>query len=76
MAAAGDLDEIEEVNANCILMANYSRHPHLVLSMTGLPSMTQMAQLRKINALHLSAKQITTLNDEISNLNKQLSKEK
>nr|GEU40110.1 copia protein [Tanacetum cinerariifolium] len=32
---------------------------------------------QKINALHLSsAKQITTLNDEISNLNKQLSKEK
>nr|GEZ19779.1 integrase, catalytic region, zinc finger, CCHC-type, peptidase aspartic, catalytic [Tanacetum cinerariifolium] len=32
---------------------------------------------RKINAVHLSsAKQITTLNDEISNLNKQLSKEK
>nr|GEX09808.1 hypothetical protein [Tanacetum cinerariifolium] len=32
---------------------------------------------RKINALHLSsAKQITTLNDEISDLNKQLSKEK
>nr|GEW05871.1 hypothetical protein [Tanacetum cinerariifolium] len=32
---------------------------------------------RKINALHRSsAKQITTLNDEISNLNKQLSKEK
>nr|GFA75127.1 hypothetical protein [Tanacetum cinerariifolium] len=32
---------------------------------------------RKINALHLSsAKQITTLNDEISNLNKPLSKEK
>nr|GEZ53637.1 hypothetical protein [Tanacetum cinerariifolium] len=32
---------------------------------------------RKINALHLSsAKQITTLNGEISNLNKQLSKEK
>nr|GEZ77806.1 hypothetical protein [Tanacetum cinerariifolium] len=32
---------------------------------------------RNINALHLSsAKQITTLNDEISNLNKQLSKEK
>nr|GEU39776.1 putative ribonuclease H-like domain-containing protein [Tanacetum cinerariifolium] len=32
---------------------------------------------KKINALHLSSdKQITTLNDEISNLNKQLSKEK
>ncbi|GJU28212.1 hypothetical protein Tco_1166833 [Tanacetum coccineum] len=32
---------------------------------------------RKINALHLSSsKQITTLNDEISNLNKQLLKEK
>nr|GFC76450.1 hypothetical protein [Tanacetum cinerariifolium] len=26
MAAAGDLDEIEEVNANCILMANL-QHP-------------------------------------------------
>ncbi|GJW39961.1 hypothetical protein Tco_0065806 [Tanacetum coccineum] len=32
---------------------------------------------KKINALHLSSgKQITTLNEEISNLNKQLSKEK
>nr|GEU28963.1 hypothetical protein [Tanacetum cinerariifolium] len=53
MAAAGDLDEIEEVNANCILMASLQH-----ASTSG------------------SAKQITTLNDEISNLNKQLSKEK
>nr|GEV96104.1 hypothetical protein [Tanacetum cinerariifolium] len=29
MAAVGDLDEIEEVNANCILMANYSMYPHM-----------------------------------------------
>nr|GEW35135.1 integrase, catalytic region, zinc finger, CCHC-type, peptidase aspartic, catalytic [Tanacetum cinerariifolium] len=29
MAVAGDLDEIEEVNANCILMAICSMHPHL-----------------------------------------------
>ncbi|GJU09637.1 hypothetical protein Tco_1132033 [Tanacetum coccineum] len=47
MATAADLDEIEEVNASCILMAN----------------------------LH-SGKQIMALNEEISNLNKQLSKEK
>nr|GEV19849.1 hypothetical protein [Tanacetum cinerariifolium] len=72
----GDLDEIEEVNANCILMENL-QHASTSVSLTRLPSMTQTAQLRKINALHLSfAKQITTLNDEISNLNKQLSKEK
>ncbi|GJT07152.1 hypothetical protein Tco_0841614 [Tanacetum coccineum] len=45
MAAAGDLDEIEEVNANCILMENFY------------------------------AKTITTLNEEIENLNNQLSKE-
>ncbi|GKB31976.1 hypothetical protein Tco_0871377 [Tanacetum coccineum] len=46
MAAAGDLDEIKEFNANCILMANFS------------------------------AKTITALNEEITNLNNQLSKEK
>nr|GEU58265.1 hypothetical protein [Tanacetum cinerariifolium] len=28
MAAAADLDEIEEVNANCILMANLQQHRH------------------------------------------------
>ncbi|GJX69086.1 hypothetical protein Tco_0304813 [Tanacetum coccineum] len=47
MVVAADLDEIEEVNAKCILMAN----------------------------LHF-AKTITTLNEEIANLNNQLSKEK
>nr|GEX59763.1 reverse transcriptase domain-containing protein [Tanacetum cinerariifolium] len=150
MAAAGDLDEIEEVNANCILKANLQHastsvyrslepipEPQLVPQndnhVTSVsPSMVQSegtvetsstpneetptnAELkselarykiqeqrieisqekydklkkcyqksvyqeqcltRKINALHLSsAKQITTLNDEIFNLNKQLSKE-
>nr|GFA88405.1 hypothetical protein [Tanacetum cinerariifolium] len=70
--AEGDLDEIEEVNANCMLMENLQH-----ASTYGTQSITQTTQLRKLNALHLSsAKQITTLNDEISNLNKQLSKEK
>nr|GEW55344.1 retrotransposon protein, putative, unclassified [Tanacetum cinerariifolium] len=155
MAAACDLDEIEEVNANCILMANlqhastsgtqlnkapvydidgsvevqlndncynndifnmFTQEEHMVQSggtieTSSTPNeeirahqetvyrnlIDQVAQekydklekcyqksvyqeqclTRKINALHLSsAKQITTLNDEISNLNKQLSKEK
>nr|GEU87570.1 hypothetical protein [Tanacetum cinerariifolium] len=164
MATAGDLDEIEEVNANCILMANL-KHASTSVSqndnhVTSVASsmvqsegtvetsfspneetrahqetvyrnlVNQVSQVnmvncnmratnaglkyelarykiqekrieisqekydklekcyqksvyqeqcltRKINALHLSsAKQITTLNDEISNLNKQLSKEK
>nr|GEX63298.1 integrase, catalytic region, zinc finger, CCHC-type, peptidase aspartic, catalytic [Tanacetum cinerariifolium] len=81
MAAAGDLDEIEEVNANCILMANLQ---HVSTSGTQLDKApvydtdgSAECLTIKINALHLSsAKQITTLNDEISNLNKQLSKEK
>ncbi|GJX95746.1 retrovirus-related pol polyprotein from transposon TNT 1-94 [Tanacetum coccineum] len=131
MAATADLDEIEEVNANCILMANLQQastseqytdllepipEPQLVPqndnNVTSVaPSMVQSGGTietssapneetrahqetiyrnlidqvahvnkcltRKINDLHLSsAKQITTLNDEISNLNKQLSKEK
>nr|GEX52990.1 hypothetical protein [Tanacetum cinerariifolium] len=82
MATAADLDEIKEVNANCILMANLQQ---------ALTSGTQTDQLRcyqqsvyqkqclskKINALHKSTgKQIMTLNDEILDLNKQLSKEK
>nr|GEW52108.1 hypothetical protein [Tanacetum cinerariifolium] len=146
MAAAGDLDEIEEVNDNCILMANLQHAstsgiqldkapvydtdssaendnhvtfvaPSMVQSggtvetssapneetrahretvyhnlLIKLLSQEKYDKLEKcyqksvyqeqcltskINALHLtSAKQITTLNDEISDLNKQLSKEK
>nr|GEU38053.1 hypothetical protein [Tanacetum cinerariifolium] len=139
MAAVGDLDEIEEVNANCILMANLQHastfgtqhdkalvydidgsakytdllepilEPQLVPQndnhVTSVsPSMVhsggtvgtssapneetrahqeivyfnlvdQVAQKNKCSHLS-SAKQIMTLNDEISNLNKQLSKEK
>ncbi|GJR76590.1 integrase, catalytic region, zinc finger, CCHC-type containing protein [Tanacetum coccineum] len=154
-----DLDEIEEVNANCIFMVICSKHRHRVLRLIKLPYMTQMDQLsvehnretveqypatveethayfeslyinlaikvekvntvnrklketnaelttelaryknqenydklercyqksvyqekcltKKINALHLrSTKMITTLNEEIANLNNQLSKEK
>ncbi|GJV46895.1 hypothetical protein Tco_1437107 [Tanacetum coccineum] len=41
------------------------------------PVYQEQCLTKKINALHLSSgKQITTLNEEISNLNKQLSKEK
>ncbi|GKD01652.1 retrovirus-related pol polyprotein from transposon TNT 1-94 [Tanacetum coccineum] len=159
MAAAADLDEIEEVNANCILMANLQQastsgtqtdkapvydtdgsdkvhnydncydneifntfiqeeqytellepisEPHQVQQNDSnvifeVSSMEQDGgtvdqhlatvketrayfeslynnleiEVEKINALHLSfGKQITTLNEEISNLNKQLPKEK
>ncbi|GJZ92912.1 hypothetical protein Tco_0664977 [Tanacetum coccineum] len=34
MAVAGDIDEIKEVNANCILMANCSKHRHRILRLT------------------------------------------
>ncbi|GJR47510.1 hypothetical protein Tco_1315613 [Tanacetum coccineum] len=139
MAAAADLDEIEEVNANCILMANLQQAStsgtqtdnapvydsdgsaeeggtaEIVNSVnrdmkeTNAELTTELARYKnqekcfeisqekydklercyqksvyqeqcltkKINALHLSSgKQITTLNEEISNLSKQLSKEK
>ncbi|GKG42869.1 hypothetical protein Tco_0479553, partial [Tanacetum coccineum] len=45
MATAADLDEIEEVNVNCILMANLRKHRHRVLRLTKLLSMTQTDQL-------------------------------
>nr|GEV23493.1 retrovirus-related Pol polyprotein from transposon TNT 1-94 [Tanacetum cinerariifolium] len=76
MATAVDLDEIEEVNENCILMVNLQQastsgtqtDKALVYDLDGSP---------EINALHLSSdKQIMTLNEEISDLNKQLSMEK
>nr|GEX67766.1 hypothetical protein [Tanacetum cinerariifolium] len=145
MAAAGNLDEIEEVNTNCILMANLQHastsgtqldkapvydtdgsaketvyrnlvdqvaHVNMVNSnmrATNAKLKYELARYKiqeqrveisqekynklekcyqksiyqeqcltkKFNALHLSsAKQLTTLNDEISNLNKQLSVEK
>ncbi|GJR54269.1 hypothetical protein Tco_1404790 [Tanacetum coccineum] len=49
MAAAADLDEIEEVNANCILMANLlARVSNRVVDLTTLPSMIQTAKLREL----------------------------
>nr|GEY99044.1 hypothetical protein [Tanacetum cinerariifolium] len=44
--AAVDLDEIEEVNANCILMANPKQTSTSILRLTKLPSMIQTDQLR------------------------------
>ncbi|GJX86420.1 hypothetical protein Tco_0337194 [Tanacetum coccineum] len=121
MAAAGDLNEIEDVDANCILMANLQQASTFGTQTDKAPvydldesaevhnynncyddeifnMFTQEEQYtdllepipephlsvyqeqcltKKINALHLSSgKQITALNEEISNLNKQLSMEK
>ncbi|GJX99143.1 hypothetical protein Tco_0356162 [Tanacetum coccineum] len=131
MATAGDLEEIEEVNANCILMANLqqastsgtqtdnarvydsdgSAEPHMIQQNNSnviyvessvehnggtveqhhatveetrsyFESLynnlaIEVEKANSINALHLSfAKMITTLNEEIANLNNQLSKEK
>nr|GEU81789.1 integrase, catalytic region, zinc finger, CCHC-type, peptidase aspartic, catalytic [Tanacetum cinerariifolium] len=45
MAAAADLDEIEEVNTNCILMANLQQASTSVLRLTVLPFMIQTDQL-------------------------------
>nr|GEY97782.1 hypothetical protein [Tanacetum cinerariifolium] len=87
MAAAADLDEIVEVNANCILMANLQQastsgtqtDSALVYDTDGSAESGYQEQClsKKINALHLSSgKQIMTLNEHISELNKKLSKEK
>nr|GFC76540.1 hypothetical protein [Tanacetum cinerariifolium] len=140
MAVAADLDEIEEVNANCILMANLQQAStsgtqansapvydsdgsaenlaikvekvnsvNRKLKETNMDLTTELARFnnqtrcfeisqekydkletcyqqsvyqeqclsKKLNALHLcTGKQIMTLNEQISELNKQLSKEK
>ncbi|GJR42955.1 hypothetical protein Tco_1311058 [Tanacetum coccineum] len=87
MATATDLDEIKEVNANCILMANLQqastsgtqtdRAPVYDSDGSAESVYQEQCLTKKINALHLSSsKQITTLNEEIANLNNQLSKEK
>nr|GEU35083.1 hypothetical protein [Tanacetum cinerariifolium] len=47
-----DLDEIEEVNANCILMANLQQASTSVLRLTKLPSMIQTDQLRMTLETH------------------------
>ncbi|GKE11424.1 hypothetical protein Tco_1414975, partial [Tanacetum coccineum] len=80
--AEGDLDKIEEVNANCILMANLQQASTSGTQTDKAPvydsdGSAEQCLTKKINALHLSsAKMITTLNEEIENLNNQLSKEK
>ncbi|GKB65984.1 hypothetical protein Tco_0927396, partial [Tanacetum coccineum] len=120
MAAAANLDEIEEVNANCILMANLQQastsgtqsdkapvydsdesaeytellepipEPQQVLqndsNVTFVVSSVEQGggtveqhpadvKLRK-STRSIASKQITALNEEISNLNKQILKEK
>ncbi|GJR94131.1 hypothetical protein Tco_0266305 [Tanacetum coccineum] len=82
----GECEEIEEVNKNCILMANLQQASTSEEQYTKLlepitrphQSVYQEKCLtKKINALHLSfAKTIMTLNEEIVNLNNHLSKEK
>nr|GEX28930.1 retrovirus-related Pol polyprotein from transposon TNT 1-94 [Tanacetum cinerariifolium] len=76
MAAAADLDEIEEANANCILMENLQQ-ASTSGTQTDKSPVYDSDGSAEINALHLSSgKQIMTLNEEISDLNKLLSKEK
>ncbi|GJZ57438.1 hypothetical protein Tco_0612932 [Tanacetum coccineum] len=88
MVTAGDTNEIEEVNMNCILMANlykgqekcfeFNQQKFDELENGYRKSVYQEQSLtKKINALYLSsAKQIMTLNEEIENLNNSFSKEK
>nr|GEW59313.1 integrase, catalytic region, zinc finger, CCHC-type, peptidase aspartic, catalytic [Tanacetum cinerariifolium] len=71
-----DLDEIEEVNANCILMANLQQASTWGTQTDKAPVYDSDGSA-EINALHLSSgKQIMALNEEISDLKKQLSVEK
>nr|GEX47496.1 uncharacterized mitochondrial protein AtMg00810-like [Tanacetum cinerariifolium]GEY79843.1 uncharacterized mitochondrial protein AtMg00810-like [Tanacetum cinerariifolium] len=73
---AADLDEIEEVNANCISMANLQQASTSGTQTDRAPVYDSDGSA-EINDLHLSSsKQIMTLNEEILDLNKQLSKEK
>nr|GEW47592.1 hypothetical protein [Tanacetum cinerariifolium] len=87
IAAAADLEEIKEVNTNYILMANLQQastsgtQTDRVLVYDSDESSKSVYQeqclSKKINALLLSTgKQIMTLNEQILDLNKQLSKEK
>nr|GEY29936.1 hypothetical protein [Tanacetum cinerariifolium] len=59
--AEADLDEIEEVNANYILMANLQQASTRVLRLTKLSSMTQTDQPSTIVTLQRVVKQIMTL---------------
>nr|GEX58539.1 retrovirus-related Pol polyprotein from transposon TNT 1-94 [Tanacetum cinerariifolium] len=71
-----DLDEIEEINTNYILMADLQQASTSGTQTDKAPVYDSDGSA-EINALHLSyGKQIMTLNEEISDLNKQLSKEK
>nr|GEX32281.1 hypothetical protein [Tanacetum cinerariifolium] len=55
MAATHDLDEIEEVNANCILMVNFSMHPHLEKQYTDLLEPIPEPQLVPQNDNHVTS---------------------
>ncbi|GJS04344.1 hypothetical protein Tco_0320852 [Tanacetum coccineum] len=87
MAAAGAYDKIEKVTTNYNLQDNLQhasksgtqsdKAPVYDSDRSAKSVYQEQCLTKKINALHLSSgKQITTLNEEISNLNKQLSKEK
>ncbi|GKC60660.1 hypothetical protein Tco_1088258 [Tanacetum coccineum] len=104
MSVAADIDEIEEVNANCILMANLQQASTSGTQTDKAPiydsdgSAEQSLvynlaiEVKKVNMVNrnmkvtnaelttelarCSAKQTTTLNEEITNLNTQLSNEK
>ncbi|GJY10221.1 hypothetical protein Tco_0378406 [Tanacetum coccineum] len=76
MAATGACDEIEEVTMICTLKDNLQQASTSGTQTDSAP-VYDSDRSAEINALHLSsAKMITTLNEEIANLNNQLSKEK
>nr|GEV85974.1 retrovirus-related Pol polyprotein from transposon TNT 1-94 [Tanacetum cinerariifolium] len=88
---SGDCDDLLQASSGKLLSDGNEESSHcqkkrdaaahkialLLKSSSNYQSKSYDNYAKKINALHLSSvKQITTLNDEISNLNKQLSKEK
>nr|GEW81735.1 reverse transcriptase domain-containing protein [Tanacetum cinerariifolium] len=72
MAAAADLDEIEEVNANCILMANLQQASTLVEQHPVNVEETRALYDSLYQNLAIEVEKVKTIN----HLNKQLSKEK
>ncbi|GJY54940.1 retrovirus-related pol polyprotein from transposon TNT 1-94 [Tanacetum coccineum] len=75
MADAGAYEDIKKVNANCTLKDNLQQ-ASTSGTQTDKAPIYDSGGSAEINALHLSsAKTITTLNEEIANLNKTLSKE-
>nr|GEZ39511.1 hypothetical protein [Tanacetum cinerariifolium] len=64
MAAAGDLDEIEKVNANCILLAKFQQASTSGTQTDTLMSMTQTDQLRLMDDPNITMEEYIRLKEE------------